>query len=400
MRRLFRFRTAPTSAGTDRASPFELFFDLVFVFALTQIIAFMGHPPSFTSMARGAVLLLLLWFSWGAYIWLSNQARADVGLIRAGTLLAMAALFVAALVIPDAWRTEAGSMRAPLILVMAYVTLRAVHLGLYYRVAAHDPAVRTGLRVLAIPIVLAWIPLVLGALYGGTAQTLLWAVSLLVDIGGQRLSLAAFGGWQLRNPVHFSERHNLALIIALGESLISVGTGAGTAVTHPPVLAAALLALLATVCLWRLYFENVGPAAARALAGAPPPERDRIAADGYGLAYLLMITGIIYSALGIEQVVATLAEDRSGGFAGEPLDWPSVIALYGGAAIYLAGRPPFLWVAVRSAPRAQLGAVGVALLLLPAGRHLPALAAFGLIVALLVVVTGYERAFWRPAPES
>ncbi|MGI5150562.1 low temperature requirement protein A [Plantactinospora sp. CA-294935] len=256
------------------------------------------------------------------------------------------------------------------------------------------------MRVLAIPIVLAWIPLVLGALYGGTAQTLLWAASLLVDIGGQRLTLAAVGGWQLRNPGHFSERHNLALIIALGESLISVGTGAGTAVTHPPVLAAALLALLATVCLWRLYFENVGPAAARVLAGAPPPQRDRIAADGYGLTYLLMIAGIIYLALGIEQVVAHLAEDRSGRFAGEPLDWPSLIALYGGAALYLAGRPLFLRVAVRSAPRAQLGAVGAALLLLPAGRHLPALAALGLIVALLLVVAGYERAIWRAEPES
>ncbi|AVT28584.1 low temperature requirement protein A [Plantactinospora sp. BC1] len=400
MRRFLRFRTVPASAGIDRASPFELFFDLVFVFALTQIIAFMGHPPSFTSLARGLLLLLLLWFSWGAYIWLSNQARSDVGLIQAGTLLAMAALFVAALVIPEAWRTEAGSMRAPLILVVAYVTLRAVQLALYYRVAAHDPAVRTGLRVLAIPIVLAWIPLVLGALYGGSVQTLLWAVSLLVDIGGQRLALAAFGGWQLRNPGHFSERHNLALIIALGESLISIGTGAGKAVTHPPVLAAALLGLLSTVCLWRLYFENVGPAAARALAGAPAPQRDRIAADGYGLAYLLMITGIIYLALGIEQVVADLAENRSGGFAGAPLDWPSVVALHGGAALYLAGRPLFLWVALRSAPRAQFGAVGAALLLLPAGAHLPALAAFGLVVALLVVATGYERVRWRPAPQS
>ncbi|MEV4756471.1 low temperature requirement protein A [Micromonospora sp. NPDC049559] len=386
----------PTSVENQRATLFEIFFDLVFVFALTRIIAFMGHPPSFISMGRGALLLLLLWFSWASYTWLSNQARADVGLIRGGTLLAMAALFVAALVIPAAWRTPAGTMAAPLILVGAYIALRAVQIVLYYQVTAHDPRVRFGLRLIAIPIVLAWIPLVLGAVAGGETQTLLWAVSLAVDIGGQRTMLAATGGWRLRSPGHFSERHNLALIIALGESLISVGTGAGTVVTRAPVLVAALLAFVATVCLWRTYFEYVGPAVARTLDQAAARQRDRIAADGYGLAYLLLIVGIIYLALGVEQVVSDLAEERSGRFAGEPLGWPATIALYGGVALYLAGRPLFLWIAVRSAPRAQLAAIGAALVLLPVGRHLSALAALGLVTALLLVVAGHERSTRRP----
>ncbi|MFC6023294.1 low temperature requirement protein A [Plantactinospora solaniradicis] len=391
MRDIFRSRPVLTEQ-THRATPFEIFFDLVFIFALTRIIAFMGQPPTFSMMVRGLLLLVLLWFSWAAYTWLGNQARADVGLVRSGTLLAMAATFVAALVIPDAWRTGEGVTDAPLTLVLAYIVLRGVQLSLFYYSAVEDRALRARLRLFAIPITLAWIPLVLGALLGGDTQTLLWAVAFLVDIGGQRAAYTVGGGWRLRSPSHFAERHGLVLIIALGESLISVGTGAGTAVTRGPVLVAALLGLTTTVCLWWLYFEHLGPVVARALSRASGDRRDRIASDSYGLAYLLLIAGIIYLALGVEQVVAHVAHDQPRHFAGEPLSWTSTIALYGGAVLYLAGRPLILWFAVRSAPPpTQLAAVGVALLLLPVGRVLPALAALGLITALLVTLVCYER---------
>ncbi|MEE6261776.1 low temperature requirement protein A [Plantactinospora sonchi] len=400
MRRLVRPRAVPTSAETHRVTPFEIFIDLVFVFALTRIIDFMGHPPTFRSMGQGLVLLVLIWFSWAAYTWLANQVRADVGVIRAGTLLAMAALFVAALVIPDAWRAAHTGMTAPLILVGAYVALRLVHFLLYYLVVAHDPRVRAGLRLIAIPIVLAWIPLVLGAVYGGTAQTLLWVASSLIDIGGQRTAFAVAGGWQLRSPNHFSERNALALIIAFGESLISVGTGAGTAVTRAPVLFAALLGLTVTVCLWWLYFDRIGPAAARALAEATGARRDRIASDAYSLAYLLLVSGIIYLALGIEQVVEHLAHGRPDSFGGESLDWASATALFGGAALYLSGRLLFGWFSVRSAPPTQLVVVVVILLLLPVGRMLPALAALALVATVLVGTVGFERLTRPPGPTA
>ncbi|MEO3818940.1 low temperature requirement protein A [Plantactinospora sp. B24E8] len=400
MGRISRARAVPTRAETHRATPFEIFFDLVFVFALTRIIDFMGHPPTFWSMGQGLLLLVLIWFSWAAYTWLGNQVRADVGVIRAGTLLAMAALFVAALVMPDAWRSDHVGMAAPLILVGAYVALRLVHFLLYYRVAVDDPRVRARLRWIAVPIVLAWIPLVLGAVYGGTAQTLLWLLSLLIDIGGQRIALAIAGGWQLRSPNHFSERHGLALIIALGLSLISVGAGAGTAAARAPVLFAALLGLTVTVCLWSLCFDRVGPAAARALAGATGSRRVQIASDAYSLAYLLLVSGIIYLALGIGQVVEHLAHKQPDSSGGEPLSWASTTALFGGVALHLTGRLLSVWFSVRSAPPAQLGTVVVTLLLLPVGRMLPALAALGLVVAVLVVAVGFERLTHRSEPAA
>jgi len=388
MRRIFRSRPVLTEE-THRVTTFEIFFDLVFVFALTRLIVFMGEPPTFLSMAQGLLLLLLLMFSWSPYTWLGNQARADRGMVRAGMVIAMAAIFVAALVIPDAWRHGRG-VNAPLTLVLAYFVVRALHLALYFYAVAEDRQLRGKLLIRAIPAALGWIPLVLGAVLGGTAQTLLWAAAFVIDIGGQRGAYALVGTWPLRSPTHFAERHGLLLIIAFGESLISVGTGAGTAVTQWPILVAALLGLTITVCLSWLYFENAAAAARQALAQATAERRDKIGSDAYSLGFLPLIAGVIYVALGVEQVLADLAHNQPHP-AGEPLDWTSITALYGGVVLYLTGRLLLLRLAVRSCPPAQLAAAGVALLLLPVARALPALAALGLLTAFLIALVRYER---------
>src|ERR1700750_1331365 len=103
MRLFFHARPAPTEES-HRVTPFEIFFDLVFVFALIQVTAFMARPPTLLLLVQGLVVVLLLWFSFSAYSWVGNQVRLDVGLVRAGMFVAMAAIFVAALVIPYAWR--------------------------------------------------------------------------------------------------------------------------------------------------------------------------------------------------------------------------------------------------------------------------------------------------------
>jgi low temperature requirement protein LtrA len=373
---------------THRATSFEIFFDLVFIFALTRVIAFMGQPPTALSLAQGFLLLILLWISWTNYTWLGNQARADTGLIHAGTAVAMAAIFVAALVIPDAWRAG-RDVSAPLTLALAYIALTALHIVLYFYAAAGDRRLRTTVSVYGSATALAWIPLILGAVLGGTAQTLLWAAAFLINFGGGFVA-SAVSGWRLRSASHFTERHGLVLIIALGESLISVGAGAGQAVTRAPVLLEALLAFTMTLCLWRLYFKSFAAAAGEALARAPHGRRGQLAANAYSLAHFPLIAGVIYIALGIEQVLAHLSRDLPG-TPDTPLDWTSIVALYGGAALYLTGRALFLRIAVGSTPRAQFVAIGVALLLLPAARILPALAAVGLLAASLVALVSYER---------
>ncbi|SCF11615.1 Low temperature requirement protein LtrA [Micromonospora coriariae] len=389
MRLILRSRPVLTEE-THRATSFEIFFDLVFIFALTRVIAFMGHPPTPLTVAQGLIMLLLLWNSWTSYTWLGNQARADLGLISAGTTVAMGAIFVAALVIPDAWRRGAATVDAPLTLALAYIVLTALHLTLYFFAAMGDRRLRTTLRLYGSVTALAWIPLILGAVLGGTAQALLWSAAVVINFGGGLLT-SAVSGWQLRSPSHFTERHGLVLIIALGESLFSVGAGAGAVVTHWPVRVAALLAFTATVCLWWCYFKSSAPAAAEALGRAPTERRNQVAVNAYSLAHFALIAGVIYLALGIEQVLEHLAHDQPRHVAGTPLDWTSTLALYGGVILYHTGRVLFLRFTIRSTPPAQLVALGVPVLLLPVARILPALAALGLLTAFLVALVCYER---------
>ncbi|RKN20890.1 low temperature requirement protein A [Micromonospora musae] len=387
MKRIFRSRPIMTEE-THRATTVEIFFDLVFIFALTRIVLLMGRPPTFLSLAQGLILLLLLWTTWTIYTWVGNLVRADAGLVPAGAIVAMAAVFVAALVIPNAWQHGNEVMDAPLILALAYIALRAINIALGLHAAGGDRQLRFTQGLFATTAILAWIPLVLGALLHGTAQTLLWGAAFVIDFSGGVIA-SAVSGWRLRSPSHFAERHGLVLIIALGESLISVGTGAELAVTRGPVLLAALLAITNAVCGWRLYFKETAMVARRGLETAPSAQRGRIATYAYSLAHFPLVAGVIYGALGVEQVLGHLAH-------GEPwhatrLDWASTVALYGGTVLYLTGRLLFLRLAVQSAPRAQIVAIGVALLLLPAARNLPALAALGLLTAFLVALVWYEQ---------
>ena len=257
--------------------------------------------------------------------------------------------------------------------------------------AAQNRQLRTTLRLFAITTTLAWIPLILGAVLGGTAQTLLWAAAFAIDWNGGLIASFA-SGWQLRSPNHFAERHGLVVIIALGESLAAVGAGAGPAVTRAPVLVAGVLVFTTAACVWWLYFENAASAAGQALAREPRGRRrSRIATNTYSAAHFPLIAGVIYIALGVEQVVAHLAHNQPLHFGGAPLDWTSTVALYGGVILYLTGRALFLRLSVGSVPPAQFVAVGVALLLLPVGRILPALTSFGLITAFLFALVCYER---------
>jgi low temperature requirement protein LtrA len=373
---------------THRTTTIEVFFDLVFAFALTQVIAFVGRPPTPLTLAQGLIVGLLLWMSWTAYTWLSDQARADVGLVAGGILIAMAAVFVAALVIPDAWRHNGKGLDPPLVLALAWIVLRTTQIGLYYWSAAGDRRLRTTLRVFATTTTIAGVPLILGAVLGDAAQTLLWAAASLIDYSGGSVA-ARFSGWEIRSPSHFTERHGLIFIIALGESLISIGVGAGTAVTRAPVLLAALLGLTVTICLWWFYFNNTAAAAGTVLGSIPSQRRGNVAGNAYTMAHFPLIAGIIFIAIGIEQVVSRLAGHQPP--PSRPLDWTSTAALYGGTALYLLGRILFLRRSVGSAPPSRYIAAGTALALLPLARILPALAALGLLTAFLVALLGYER---------
>ncbi|WP_256371302.1 low temperature requirement protein A [Micromonospora sp. 15K316] len=381
---------------THRTTPFEVFFDLVFVFAFIRVATFTAQAPMPLGLAHSLVLLLLLWWPFTNYTWLTNQVRADVGLVRAGNSVVMAAMFVAALVLPEAWRHDTQSLAAPMTLALVYILIRAVYLALVWHISAGNARLRASLRLRVIPVSVGLIALLLGAVFGGATQTLLWAAAFLIDcIGGLLIAVSA-GRAPLPSSSHFAERHGLIVIIALGESLISVGVGAGSAVTRWPVLAAALLALITALALWWLYFENTAAPAAKALARIPVASRTSTGSVAYSLAHFLLIAGIIYLAIGIEVVVAHVADHPLREPAGNPLDWTSTTTLFGGPALYLIGRVLFLRLTVRHTPPAPILAAGTMLALLPVARHLPALAALALVAIIMIALVCYERISWRP----
>jgi len=173
----------PTSED-DTATTFELFFDLVYVFAATQVTGYMSHAHDALGVLQGLLVLALLWWTWSAYAWLGNQARADTGIVRAAIATAMAAMFVVALAIPEAWDDAEGGLDGPLVLVVAYLLVRCVHLTVYALAARGDAGLRRQLAISWGPTVAGAVLLMAGVLSGEQVQTVFFAGALVVDWGG------------------------------------------------------------------------------------------------------------------------------------------------------------------------------------------------------------------------
>ncbi len=232
----------------------------------------------------------------------------------------------------------------------------------------------------------AGVLLVTGALAGGTAQTVLWALALLVDYTGIHLSGA---DWRLPAPQHFAERHGLIVIIALGESLIAVGVGVADLPLTLPVVVAALLALTVSVCLWWSYFDVVAPAAERVLASRTGADRVRLARDSYTYLHFPMIAGIIHLALGLEKVAEYVGDTEHHSLT-DPLEGAGLWALFAGVAVHLLAHLGLRLRNVGSVNRPR-AIVAVLLLLAPLGlRYVPALVSLAVLAAVLVIMLTHE----------
>jgi low temperature requirement protein LtrA len=368
--------------GEDhRTTPFELFFDLVFVFAMTQVTGYMAAGHSAHGMLQGLLLLTLLWWTWSAYAWLGNQARADEGVLRAGMAVAMAAIFVVALTIPEAWEDAPGGLNGPLVLVGAYLLVRCVHLTLYAVAATGDPGLRRQVAVTWLPTLAGGALLVAGALLGGWTQTLLFAGALVVEGAGVYL-ISRHGNWRLHSVGHLTERHGLFMILAIGESVVAIGVGAAQQPISAPLLLGAILGVAVAVCLWWLYFDVVSLAAEHRLLEARGQARVDLAVEAYTYGHFPLVAGIVLAALGVEGVLAHADET-------EPLGAFYALPLLGGVALYLAGQLLFKRRIHSTLSLPRLVTIGVLLAALPAAVVLPPLAGLAglvLILAALVMV--------------
>jgi low temperature requirement protein LtrA len=356
----------------ERVTPLELFFDLVFVLALTQCTTLIARMPTWEGMLKGMLVLGVLWWSWTGYAWLTSVVDPEEGAVRLAMFAAMAAFLVAALCVPGAFGSEA------LLFACAYAAVRAAHIALFMIASHEDRELRRSVIGLAVSTAIGVGLLVAAALAGGALQLGLWGLALVLDLGGPLL----FGidGWKLV-PGHFAERHGGIVIIALGESIVAIGIGERSTI-GAGVVVAAVLGMVVAAALWWAYFDVVAIVAGRRLArAAPGREQNQIARDSYSYLHLPMVAGIALIAVGLKRIL--IAVD-------DPLKLVPAVALLGGAAMYLLAHVAFRLRNMHSLSTRRLVCAFVLLALVPAGTSLPALATLGILAAALVAVITYE----------
>jgi low temperature requirement protein LtrA len=387
-------------AEEARVTPIELFFDLVFVFSLTQVTALMGHDPvSWQGIARGMLVLALLWWCWVGYAWLGNVVQAEEGLGRAAMFAAMAAMFVMALSVPEAFDDLEDGLDGPVVVAFAYLAVRVLHLAMFWIAARteHDRALRGQLLRFAPSVFGSTAVLLVASQLSGTAQTLTWVGALIVDYVGVMLGGAS--GWRLRSASHFAERHGLIVIVALGESIVAIGVGVARLPISWPIIAGAVSGLTIAGSLWWAYFDVVSIVAERELRRLDGEARARMARDAYSYLHLPMVAGVALVALGIEQVLVLVGNTTDGELA-LGLDILPLTALYGGVALFLFAHVAFKYRTWRrvTGPRLVVGLLLCALI--PLARELPALAALGLLTTVLVAMIASEAVRYAEAREQ
>ncbi len=221
----------------------------------------------------------------------------------------------------------------------------------------------------------------------GTAQMLVWVAVLVADYLGTILGGAS--GWRLNSASHFAERHGLIVIIALGESIVATGAGVARLPISWPIIVASTVGLALAAALWWSYFDVLAIAAERVLREAQGEVRTRLARDAYSYLHLPMIAGIVLVALGMEQVVEYVG-DASHHELGDPLAALPLAAMYGGVALYLLAQVAFKFRNWHTLSRPRLITSAVILLLIPAAAQIPALAALGVLTAVMVALIAFE----------
>jgi low temperature requirement protein LtrA len=358
-------------------TPLELFFDLVFVFAMTQVTSQLADDPTWGGVLRGMLVVAALWWAWEVYAWLTSTLDVDEGGVRLAMLASTGAMLVVALAVPGAFGDDA------VLFGVAYLLVRVLHLVLSATVGREDPARRGAILRFAPTAIGGGLLLVLAGFLDGNAQIALWILALGIDYLGP-VVIGVGGGWRVA-PEHFAERHGLIILIALGESIIAIGVGAGFELTAG-VIVAAVLGIVVVSALWWLYFDVAAIFARRRLMQTSGLELHRLALHAYGYLHLPMVAGIVLFALGLETTLHDLSH---------ALDTVPAVALCGGAALYLLGHVAFLLRATRYVFRRRTVGAVVLLALIPAAVAIPALAALALVSAACSFVVAYEAIRYR-----
>jgi low temperature requirement protein LtrA len=330
----------------ERVRPLELFFDLVFVFTITQVAAVLTAAPTVGGLGRTVALLAIIWWMYGGYAWLTNALDLDRLGPRLLLLTGMGAYFVMSLSVPRFF--DEGPFG--LVFGLAYLAVVAVHMAAFLGTSGRAAILRLG----SVNLAGAVLVVVAGVVPVGARPWVLLGAVALHYVSPHLVGIAGF----VVGAGHFVERHGLALIILLGESIIAVGAVTSERGEVLTVVVGALLALAVSAGMWWVYFEREERDSERLLDAMPPLARGRAALLSFGYAYLVMIVGVTMAAVGMKKAVTYFTK---------PLHDFELWLLPLGLACYLVGLAAFHRALAPAWPWVRLVAAAATLLCVPAG---------------------------------
>jgi low temperature requirement protein LtrA len=361
----------------QRVTPLELFFDLVFVFAFTQVTTMLSAHATWSGLGHGLLILAALWWAWAGYAWLTNTVDADEGAVRGAILVVMASMFVAALAVPETFGSHG------VVFGVAFLIVQVMHAALYALAGRGDPDLLAAVaRMARTSFPGAGLILAAGFVHGGLRPGL-WLAALALGLFGPLL--VGTSGWRVE-PGHFAERHGLIVIIAIGESLIAIGLGATGTGLGAGVIVAAVLGLVVATSFWLAYFDFFSISAERLLADRSGVQRTALARDVYTYLHLPMVIGIVLFALAMKKTLEHV---------GHELDTIPALGLCGGSALYLLSYVALRLRVSRRLSRGRTVAAVLFALLLPAAMAVPALVALSLVAGVWIALHAYELIWWR-----
>ena len=366
---------AAEAAGAEErlTSPVELLWDLVFVFAVTQVTTLLALHLSWTWLARSMLVLALVWWAWSAFVWAANAEEAGSPTLRAALLVALLPIFIVGLTIPRAFGADA------VLFVFAYAAVRFIHLALYADASRRGHASSEAIAGFAVTVTIGMALLIAGAFAGESLRLALWAAAAAIDYAGPAwLTRERLRGLQRVAVAHFAERYGLFVIICLGESIVEIGVGADRHRITVALVATVVSGVLITVGMWWVYFDSFAATAEARLRDHHDPVL--AAADGYSYIHLLIVAGIIVFAAGMR-----LATENSGALAFAPR-----LALCGGVALYLAARAAFRLRMVGSPDAWELAAAVLVIAVCRLAGGLPSWSVGALVAAILAVLCTRE----------
>jgi len=364
----------------DQSATFvELFFDIVFVFSVTQVVQLIHHDLMWETVGQGILVFWMVWWAWTQFTWALNAADTTNQLVEIGTLIATGVAFFMAAALPDAFHGRELEFAIP------YVLVRVIGLGLYAWVASADASQAAAVRKFGAVSLSGLVAVLIGGLAGGTLQYVFWGLAIGLDIAAAVIG-GRMEGWNI-HPEHFGERHGLFVIIALGETLIIAAGGVAGVEWTTTLIGVAILAVGTSCGLWWSYFAHAKQKLDHALENCRGAVQSMMGRDVFSLAHFPMLFGVIAYAVAVEEAVL---------HPNDPLSVGGRLALAAGLVLFVGGMAGAIWRAtslILISRIAVIGVTGIAILGLAGVDPIVTLAiAFGGVVVIGVLeISAYRR---------